>query len=77
MMLFTRLTDVMRDVFRCPDVPITRETSSLDIDGWDSLSHTILLLRVEKEFGVRLPLDRARTIANVGDLADLIEPLLR
>ena len=74
--LFTRLTGVICDVFQCPDVPITRETSSLDIDGWDSLSHTILLLRVEKEFGVRLPLDRTRTIANVGDLADLIEPLI-
>jgi len=74
--LFTRLTGVIRDVFQCPDVPIARDTSSLDIDGWDSLSHTILLLRVEKEFGVRLPLDRTRTLANVGDLADLIEPLL-
>jgi acyl carrier protein len=74
--LFTRLTAVIRDVFRCPAVPIARETSSLDIDGWDSLSHTILLLRVEKEFGVRLPLDRTRSVANVGDLADLLAPLI-
>jgi len=74
--LFTQLAGVIRDAFHCPDVEITRETSSLDIDGWDSLSHTILLLRVEKDFGVRLPLERTRTIANVGDLADLLEPLV-
>jgi acyl carrier protein len=73
---FGRLADVIRDVFGCPDLEVTRDTTSLDVDGWDSLSHTVLLLRVESAFEVRLPLDEARNSANVGELADLLQPLV-
>src|SRR5687767_2335526 len=74
--LLDRLSGVIRAVFDCPDLEITRETSALDVDGWDSLTHTVLLLRVESEFGVRLPLDRTGALANVGELADVLRPLV-
>jgi acyl carrier protein len=75
--LFDTLTDVVRDVFDSPDLVVTRETTAFDIDGWDSLSHTILLLRVESTFGVCVPLERSRYLANIGQLADLVESLTR
>lgn len=73
--VFQQLSDVVRDVFGCQDVTLTRETTAFDVDGWDSLSHTVLLLRVESAFGIRLPLERVGTVATLGKLADLVQAL--
>lgn len=63
---------VIRKTFNAGDVPISRQTSAMDIRGWDSLSHTILMLELEQRFQVRLPRSRIYGLKNVGDLADLI-----
>lgn len=69
-----RVTGVMRSVFALPPgVAIERSTSSADIDGWDSLSHSLLILAVEEEFGIDLPLDKTFELQNVGELVDLLE----
>jgi acyl carrier protein len=69
-----RVATVMRSVFRLgPEEPIMASTTSADIDGWDSLSHSVLIMNVEDAFGVDLPLDRVFALRNVGELVDLIE----
>jgi acyl carrier protein len=70
--ILTEVAAIIRKAFRQPDVVITRETTALDVDGWDSLSHTMLLLDIEKHFGLRLPADRVYDLADVGELVDLI-----
>lgn len=55
-----------------PGTSITRETTSADVEGWDSLSHAILIMKVEQEFELELPFDRVYDLANVGELADLV-----
>jgi acyl carrier protein len=56
-----------------PGTSITRETTSADVEGWDSLSHAILIMKVEQEFELELPFDRVYDLANVGALADLVD----
>lgn len=70
--ILAQLGDIIRETFRQPDVEIARETTALDVDGWDSLSHTMLLLDVETHLGVRLPAERVYDLADVGELADLV-----
>ncbi len=70
--ILTELTGVIRKTFRQPEAEVARDTTALDIDGWDSLSHTMLILDVEKHFGVRLPADRVYELSDVGELVDLI-----
>jgi acyl carrier protein len=70
--ILAQLGDIIRETFRQDGVEITRETTALDVDGWDSLSHTMLLLDVETHFEVRLPSDRVYDLADVGELVDLI-----
>jgi acyl carrier protein len=70
--IMSELGDIIRRTFRQPDAEVDRQTTALDIDGWDSLSHTMLILDVEKHFGVRLPADRIHELDDVGELADLI-----
>jgi acyl carrier protein len=67
-----KVADIIRATFRQPDVEIDRDTVALDVDGWDSLSHTMLILEIEKQFGIRLPPDRVFDLEDVGELVDLI-----
>lgn len=72
--VFDRIRKVMVETFRVPaGVAIERETTSADIDGWDSLSHSLLIMNVEEEFGVDLPFDRVYELQNVGELVDLLQ----
>jgi acyl carrier protein len=63
---------IIRRTFRCANAPITRETTALDVDGWDSLSHTGLMLEIEERFGIELPVEQMFDLADVGALVDLI-----
>lgn len=75
--LFLRVARVVRSTFNVgEDEPIVPETTSADIDGWDSLAHSILVMGIEDEFGIDLPLDRAFDLPNVGALAGLVEETL-
>lgn len=65
-----QLAVIIRETFDEPDATVTPETTALDIPGWDSLSHTILMLTVEKHFGVQFA--PGQTFENVGDLAETI-----
>lgn len=56
---------------------ITRETTALDIDGWDSVSHVYIMLEIESRFGVTIRDDRVFDLANVGDLVDLLVEVTR
>lgn len=71
--VLARICAVMTRVFHLPEeAALSRATTASDIKGWDSLSHAMLILNVEEEFGVDLPLDRTYALANVGELVDLV-----
>lgn len=74
--VLSRLTAVIHETFGDDSVEITRETIAEDVPGWDSLSHTILMLSIEDAFGVSIPAG-SRAFANVGELVDSIERLCR
>ena len=66
---------IIRETIHCGPVPIGRDTRAMDVRGWDSLSHTMILMQLEDGFGVRLPLDRVLGLGTVGELVDLIAEL--
>lgn len=71
--IFNRLSKVVSETFRVPpSVRITPQTSSADIEGWDSLSHTMLIMNVEDAFAIDLPLEEILELENLGALADVI-----
>lgn len=63
---------IIRDTIQCGPVPINRATRAMDVRGWDSLSHTMILMNLEDGFGIQLPMDRVLRLGTVGDLVDLI-----
>lgn len=67
------LNDIFREVFDDDAIEITRTTTADDVDGWDSLSHTNLIVAVEMAFNVRFNLKDTRALKDVGELIDLID----
>lgn len=51
---------------------ITRDSTAETVQGWDSLTHAVIIMGVETDFGVELPMDETLEMSNVGDLVDLI-----
>ena len=47
---------------------LTDLTNADEIDGWDSLAHATLLIRIEKSFDVNLEKTRANAAQNLGAL---------
>jgi acyl carrier protein len=71
-----KLQDIMRFTFLNPDLVIGRDTTALDVDGWDSLSHTLLMLEIEQAFSVEIDPQKAIQLSNVGELMDYIQSLM-
>ncbi|MCR4744480.1 MAG: acyl carrier protein [Lachnospiraceae bacterium] len=69
---FERLTEVFRDVFDDEEISISEGTTSADIADWDSFEHINLILAVENEFNIKIPMGKAVELKNVGELVDTI-----
>lgn len=67
-----RLIEVFRDVFDDNKIIIDENTTSDDIEDWDSLEHINLIGAVEKEFKMRFKMREVSSMKNVGEMMDII-----
>ena len=67
-----RLQQVFQEVFDDETIIIEEGTTAEDVDEWDSLTHIILIVATEKEFGLRLNAAEVGKLANVGALLDIL-----
>lgn len=70
--VFERLNEVFRDVFDDDEIVVCDETTSNDIEEWDSFEHINLVVAVETEFSFKMPMGKAVSLKNVGEMVDLI-----
>lgn len=61
------LEHLFADVFCISDVDITDELRLQEIATWDSMSHMMLIMRMEETFEVQLTGDQIADIKSVGD----------
>ena len=67
-----QLTPVFRKIFNAPDLVITDEMTANDVEGWDSLSHMLLIADVEAAFSIKFKLKELNKMRNVGDMIYII-----
>lgn len=75
--ILSQVTDVYRTVLKNPDLILNMETTAQDVDGWDSLNHTILMAEVQKHFKIKFSLKEIIRFRNVGDMVTLLEEKLQ
>ena len=70
--IMEKIQDVFREVLDDETLEIREGTVPGDIDDWDSLSHVILIVALEKEFEVKFKITELQTLVDVGDMARLV-----
>ena len=69
--VFEKLNEIFSDVFD-EDITVTAETTSADIEEWDSLTHITLISEVEDTFDMKFSMKDVLGMKNVGEMADII-----
>jgi acyl carrier protein len=69
----TKLQEVFRDVFQDETLTILPEMTAGDVDKWDSITHLIMISKVEEVFNVSFRLKELIKLKNVGDLITLLK----
>ena len=70
--VYTKLNEVFRDVFDDETISVHDETTSDDIEDWDSLEHINLVVAVENEFDIEFNMGEVNKMKNVGVMVDII-----
>ena len=70
--ILPRLNEVFRDVFGDSSLSVNENTTSADIEDWDSLEHINLIAAVENEFGLRFKMREVSGMKNVGERLAII-----
>lgn len=64
--------DAIAREFDFPVTEIHDQTCALDVPGWDSISNASVILEIEDQLGVELPLQEVVAAENVGSMVEII-----
>lgn len=67
-----RLNSIFRDVFDDDSITVNDNTTSADIEDWDSIEHITLIDAVEHEFKMRFKMKEVSGMKNVGEMISII-----
>ena len=70
--VYERLNNVFIEVFDDDSIVLNDNTTSYDIEDWDSFEHINLVVAVEEEFSFKIPMGKVVTMKNVGEMVDII-----
>jgi acyl carrier protein len=70
--ILNKLTQIFRETFSEPELELNPDMTANDVKNWDSLTHMLMISKVEKEFGIKFKLKELNKLKKVGDLTDAI-----
>ena len=70
--VFEKLNGIFRSNFNDDDIELKEETSSDDIEDWDSLEQINLVVAIQDVFKVKFNIDEVNAMRNVGEMVDFI-----
>jgi acyl carrier protein len=71
--IFIELTELFIDNLDEEGLVLKDTTTAMEIDGWDSLTHIILVVAIEKHFKIRFTSREIHSWKNVGEMINSIE----
>jgi acyl carrier protein len=67
-----QINEIFIDTLDNEDVVIEEITRAIDVDEWDSLTHIMLVVAIEKNFKIRFTSKEILSWNNVGNMIDCI-----
>lgn len=75
--ILEKLTPIFRDVFEMSDLVLTDDLSANDVDNWTSLTHMLIMTKIEETFNITFKLKELKKLQNVGDMITVLEEKTR
>ena len=70
--IIEKLTAIFHEVFSDNTIVLRDDITASDVENWDSLTHMIMITKVEEVFGIRFKLRELNKLKNVGELCNTI-----
>ncbi len=70
--IIAQVQQILKTALNHENFEMSETLSAADVDGWDSLSHMIIISEVEKQFSITFKLKELNKMKNMGDMLDLI-----
>ncbi|EZH75330.1 acyl carrier protein [Aquimarina sp. EL_43] len=71
--ILSKVKEAFISVLEHDNFQLADETTADDVDGWESVTHMMIISEVEKSFGIKFKLMDLMNMNNVGDLIRTIE----
>jgi len=71
--ILSKVTEAFINVLEHDNFKLTDSTTADDVDGWESVTHMMIISEVEKTFNIKFKLMDLMNMNNVGDLLNTIE----
>ena len=70
--LVPQITQLLSELFNVDVSTLTAESSTADVEGWDSLGQLMVIVELEQRFGVQIPPERGESLTSVAKIRDFL-----
>lgn len=74
--IITRIASTLTTVLGHGQFEMRDDLEANQVEGWDSLTHMMIITGIEKEFSVRFKLKEINKLKNMGSLIELVNAKL-
>lgn len=74
--LKSKLKDILVEILKHDDFEMRDDLTAAQVEGWDSLSHAMIIMEIETNFGAKFSLREINKLSDMGSLLDLIQTKL-
>ena len=71
--ILSQIKDIFIDTLDNEEIVIEETTQATDVDEWDSLTHIMLVVAIEKNFKMRFNSAEILSWKNIGEMVNCIE----
>ena len=71
--ILNRVQKSIIDVLKHDRFEMRDDLTAADVEGWDSLTHVMIITEIEEAFNIRFKLKELNKLKNMGTLISLIE----
>lgn len=75
--IIEKLTAIFHEIFNDNTIVLRDDMTAADVENWDSLTHMLMITKVEEVFGIKFKLKELNKLKMVGDLTSIIESKLQ
>ncbi|WP_445733295.1 acyl carrier protein [Mariniflexile sp.] len=71
--ILAKVNDAFVCVLEHQNFKLTPKTTADDVDGWESITHMMIITEIERSFNIKFKLMDLMNMNNIGDLIKSIE----